>query len=92
MAAFLNLAPKQSQWWVSVPKVVVKNGHFQPVFGHFVLKIQDGGRYAELVFANGAIGFSQSMRHQWDASEAFLSHVASRGTTLWSFGCQNQPY
>ena len=35
-------------WW---PKREVKNSHFQPVFGHFVLRIQDGSCYAELPFA-----------------------------------------
>ena len=66
----------------------VKNGLLQTVFGHFVLRIQDGGCYAKLVFANGPIGFLQSMGHQWDANEPLLSHIASSGTLLWAFSCQ----
>ena len=38
--------------------------------------------YAKLVFANGPIGFSQSMGHQWDTNEPLLSHIARRGISV----------
>ena len=85
--------PKRSQWWLSVPPKVVKNGLYQPVFGHFILKIQDGGCYAELVLQTEPLVFLQLMGHQWDANEPLLSHIASCGTVLGAILCQkNQPF
>ena len=42
------------------------------------------------VFANEAIGVSQSMGHQWDANE-LLSHSANNGT-LWAFLCHKKSH
>ena len=89
---FSTWFPKQSHLWCSVPKKVVNNGLFQLVFGHFVLKIYDASCYAKPVFANGAIGFSQSMGHQWQANEPLLSHIASHGTVPWAFSCQKNSH
>ena len=52
--------PKRSRWWLSTAKKGVNNGHFQPVFGHFILRIlriQNGVCYTELVFPIAAIVF-----------------------------------
>ena len=40
---------------------------FLASFGHFILKMDHTDYYGEPIFANAAIGFSQSMKHQWDA-------------------------
>ena len=47
--AFRNLASQIS----TAKKKMVKNTHFRPVFGHFVLRIQDRKCCAKYVLPNG---------------------------------------
>ena len=55
-----------------------------------MVKIQKRSCYAKLVFANEAIGCSQSKTHQQNANDFLLRHTANCGTLLWAFYYQKK--
>ena len=80
---FPTWRPETRHWWLSVTKNGVKNNHFQPILGHFVLRIQDGACFAKAAFQNEVIPFPQSMGRQMGAKQPTMGHIASSHTTLW---------
>ena len=87
---FPSWRPETRHWWLSVAKNGVKNSHFQPSLGHFLLEIQDGACRAKGEFPNEVLPFSQPMGHQSGAKRPSLGHIASSDPTLWTVQWQNR--